>query len=121
MMFGIGKPLSLIRRDSTQVRSPSGDELIGESPVATAAASSATSTSKFPEALNPFSKLTKGLQSVVKRSAAAREQQPQDSVVPVSDFGLDSDSQQQVPRSASMDYMQGKVNEACSHTKVILL
>ena len=118
----IRKPLSLIRRDSTQVRSLSGDELIGESPVATAAASSATSTPKFPEALNPFSKLTKGLQSVVKRSAA--REQPQDSVVPVSDFGLDSsssDSQQQVPRSASMDYMQGKVNEACSHTKVILL
>ena len=117
----IRKPLSLIKRDSTQVRSLSGDELIGESPVATAAASSATSTPKFPEALNPFSKLTKGLQSVVKRSAA--REQPQDSVVPVSDFGLDSssESQQQVPRSASMDYMQGKVNEACSHTKVILL
>ena len=83
----------------------------------TSSLASESSSVKF-EGLNPFSKLTKGLQSVVKRS---KEQSAAvESVVPVSDFGLDT-AAASIPRSASSDYMTEKVAEAASHTKVLLL
>ena len=67
--------------------------------------------------LNLYFKLTKGLQNVVKQT----KEQPSgvESVVPVSDFGLDAPAT--MPRSASSDYMTEKVALAASHTKVLLL
>ena len=70
------------------------------------------------EVLNPFAKLTKGIQNVVLKKG--KDEPSAEEIIPPTE-DISSNLPPNLPRSASSDYMAGKVADASSLTRVILL